>query len=98
MRCHNRCVPPIPSRRWGAIALLAITLGLMAAFLFARGSAAGADALAYWEGVRTWLAGGNPYDPPGLRLPYLYAPWLLPLFLPWAALPWSVAWFACVRR
>jgi Glycosyltransferase family 87 len=84
----------IPSRRWGAIALLAITLGLMAAFLFARGSAAGADALAYWEGVRIWLAGGNPYDPPGLRLPYLYAPWLLPLFLPWAALPWPVAWFA----
>jgi hypothetical protein len=93
-RCHNRGVPAIPSRRWGAIALLAVTLGLMAAFLVARGSAAGADALAYWEGVRIWLAGGNPYDPPGLRLPYLYAPWLLPLFLPWAALPWPVAWFA----
>lgn len=87
-------LPYLPLRRMAAIALLALTLGLMAAFLVARGSAAGADALAYWEGVRIWLAGGNPYDPPGLRLPYLYAPWLLPLFLPWAALPWPVAWFA----
>ncbi len=25
-------------------------------------------------------------------LPYVYAPWLLPLFLPWAILPWTVAW------
>jgi len=26
-------------------------------------------------------------------LPYVYAPWLLPFFVPWALLPWSVAWF-----
>jgi hypothetical protein len=85
---------PIPWRRAGAIALLALTFGLMAAFLVARGSAAGADAFAYWSGVRVWLAGADPYAPPGGGLPYLYAPWLLPLFLPWAALPWPVAWFA----
>ena len=90
----SRRLPAIAPRRLVAIALLAAALGLMAAFLVARGSASGADALAYWEGVRIWLAGGNPYDPPGLRLPYLYAPWLLPLFLPWALLPWPVAWFA----
>jgi hypothetical protein len=83
----------IPPRRLAAIALLALVLGLVAAFLIARGSAAGADALAYWDGVRIWLAGGDPYHPPGTGLPYLYAPWLLPLFLPWAALPWPVAWF-----
>ena len=82
----------VPVERLAAVALLSATLGLMAAFLVVRGSAAGADALAYWDGARIWLAGGDPYDPPGLRLPYLYAPWLLPLFLPWAALPWPVAW------
>ena len=26
-------------------------------------------------------------------MPYPYAPWLLPLFTPWALLPWHVAWF-----
>ena len=30
---------------------------------------------------------------PGPFLPYVYAPWLLPLFAPWALLPWDVAWF-----
>lgn len=84
----------IPAGRAIAIAVLALALGMTAAFLWARSSAAGADALAYWEGVRLWLAGLDPYHPPGARLPYLYAPWLLPVFLPWAALPWPAAWFA----
>ena len=84
----------IPRVRVLAIALIALALGIVAAFVWARGSAAGADALAYWEGVRVWLSGGDPYHPLGARLPYLYAPWLLPVFLPWAALPWSAAWFA----
>ena len=26
-------------------------------------------------------------------MPYVYAPWMLPLFAPWALLPWDVAWF-----
>ncbi len=26
-------------------------------------------------------------------MPYVYAPWMLPFFLPWALLPWDVAWF-----
>lgn len=82
----------LPAERAVAIVLLALTLGIMSAFLALRGSAAGADALAYWEGVRLWLAGADPYAPPGGGLAYLYAPWLLPLFLPWAALPWPVAW------
>jgi hypothetical protein len=56
--------------------------------------AGGADARAYWAGVRIWLNGGDPYHPTGPFLPYVYAPWMLPLFTPWAALPWDVAWFA----
>jgi hypothetical protein len=84
----------IPPARIVAIAVIALALGIVAAFVWARGSAGGADALAYWEGVRVWLGGGDPYHPPGVRLPYLYAPWLLPVFLPWAALPWPTAWFA----
>ena len=40
-----------------------------------------------------WLNGGDPYHPTGPFLPYVYAPWMLPLFVPWATLPWDVAWF-----
>lgn len=76
-----------------AIVILALSGGAVLAFLTVRGELAGADALAYWAGVRTWVGGGDPLHPDGPFLPYVYAPWTLPLFLPWAALPWSVAWF-----
>jgi hypothetical protein len=75
------------------MALLIISFGLLAAGFIARGEAAGADARAYWAGVRIWISGGNPYHPTGPFLPYVYAPWMLPLFAPWALLPWDVAWF-----
>ena len=52
--------------------------GIFAAGLIARGEAAGADARAYWAGVRIWLNGGDPYHPTGPFLPYVYAPWMLP--------------------
>ena len=64
----------------------------MAAAIVARGDPAGADARAYWAAVRIWLNGGDPYHPTGPFLPYVYAPWMLPLFTPWAVLPWDVAW------
>lgn len=80
-------------RRLLAMALLIVTFALVVAGLAARGEAAGADARAYWAGVRIWLAGGDPYHPTGPFLPYVYAPWMLPLFVPWALLPWDVAWF-----
>ena len=73
--------------------LLIITFGLLAAGIVARGEPAGADARAYWAGVRIWLGGGDPYHPTGPFLPYVYAPWMLPLFAPWALMPWDVAWF-----
>ncbi len=73
--------------------LLIITFGCLAAGIVARGEPAGADARAYWAAVRIWLAGGDPYRPTGPFLPYVYAPWMLPLFAPWALLPWDVAWF-----
>ena len=76
-----------------AIVILALSGGAVLAFLAVRGELAGADALAYWAGVRTWVGGGDPLHPDSPFLPYVYAPWTLPLFLPWAALPWSVAWF-----
>jgi hypothetical protein len=51
--------------------------------------------------VHRWLSGQDIYQlTPGLdlppsegALPFAYAPWSLYLFLPWAALPWSIAWF-----
>ncbi|MEA2609082.1 MAG: alpha,2-mannosyltransferase [Chloroflexota bacterium] len=81
-------------RRIAAIILLSLTFALILSGLMARGEAGGADARAYWAGVRIWLNGGDPYHPTGPFLPYVYAPWMLPLFVPWAVLPWDVAWFA----
>ena len=81
-------------RRVAAIVLLSITFSLVLAGMLGRGDPAGADARAYWSGVRLWIGGANPYEPSGPFLPYVYAPWMLPLFAPWALLPWDVAWFA----
>ena len=80
-------------RRILAIAILVAVAGVAGAGLIARGELAGADARAYWAAVRIWINGGNPYAPTGPFLPYVYAPWMLPLFAPWALLPWDVAWF-----
>jgi hypothetical protein len=80
-------------RRILAMILLIITFGCIAAGLVARGEPAGADARAYWAAVRIWLGGGDPYRPTGPFLPYVYAPWMLPFFAPWALMPWDVAWF-----
>lgn len=80
-------------RRRIAVLVLAVVFGLGVAGLVARGEAAGADARAYWAAVRIWLAGGDPYHPTGPFLPYVYPPWMLPFFAPWALLPWDVAWF-----
>ncbi|HUQ78620.1 MAG TPA: glycosyltransferase family 87 protein [Patescibacteria group bacterium] len=85
-RLHDR-------RRVLAMTLMIVTFGCLAAALVARGEPAGADARAYWAAVRIWLGGGDPYRPTGPFLPYVYAPWMLPGFAPWALLPWDVAWF-----
>lgn len=77
-----------------AMVLLAGWFGFVLAGMIARGENAGADAQAYWAAVRIWFEGGDPYHPTGPFLPYVYAPWMLPLFAPWALLPWEVAWFA----
>jgi hypothetical protein len=79
--------------RLAAVLILSVTFSLLAAGMIARGEAAGADARAYWAAVRLWVHGGDPYNPTGPFLPYVYAPWMLPMFAPWALLPWDVAWF-----
>ena len=76
-----------------AVVLLGVGVGIGFAGLYARGELAGADARAYWAAVRIWLNGGDPYHPTGPFMPYVYVPWLLPAFVPWALLPWEVAWF-----
>ncbi len=81
-------------RRILAMTLLIVVFALTIAGMLARGDTAGSDAQAYWAAVRLWLDGGDPYHPTGPFLPYVYAPWMLPLFVPWAMLPWEVAWFA----
>jgi hypothetical protein len=81
-------------RRLAAMLLLVLLFALALAGMAVRGETAGADAQAYWAAVRIWLEGGDPYHPTGPFLPYVYAPWMLPLFAPWALLPWEVAWFA----
>ena len=92
-RSAARCRALRDPRRIAAIILLSLTFALLLSGMIARGEAGGADARAYWAGVRIWLNGGDPYHPTGPFLPYVYAPWMLPLFTPWAALPWDVAWF-----
>lgn len=80
-------------RRLAMIAIVGFLGGLALACLIARGEAAGADTRAYWAAGRLWLNGGDPYHPTGPFMPYVYAPWMLPLFVPWSLLPWDVAWF-----
>ena len=59
-------------RRLLAMGLLILTFGLLAAGIVGRGEPAGADARAYWAGVRIWLNGGDPVPPdravPAVRL------------------------------
>ncbi len=81
-------------RRLAAMLIVAVLFAIALAGMAARGDTAGADAQAYWAAVRIWLEGGDPYHPLGPFLPYVYSPWMLPLFVPWALLPWDVAWFA----
>lgn len=80
-------------KRVAAIVILVICGAAIATWILARGDLVGADARAYWGGVRLWIGGGDPLDPPPPYLPYVYWSWSLPLFLPWAALPWETAWF-----
>lgn len=80
-------------RRFFLLVLVGVVGGVILAGLIARGEAAGADARAYWAAGRLWLDGGDPYHPSGPFMPYVYAPWSLPLLVPWALLPWDVAWF-----
>jgi len=80
-------------RRMTLMIILGLVGGVLLAGLIARGDAAGADTRAYWAAGRLWLNGGDPYHPSGPFMPYVYAPWMLPLFVPWSILPWDVAWF-----
>jgi hypothetical protein len=80
-------------KRMIAMAILVAVFAVLLASMAARADTAGADARAYWAAVRVWLDGGDPYHPTGPFLPYVYAPWMLPLFVPWAMLPWEAAWF-----
>jgi hypothetical protein len=80
-------------RRLTMALMLGFVAGVTLAGLIARGDAAGADAGAYWAAGRLWLSGGDPYHPTGPFMPYVYSPWMLPLFVPWSIMPWDVAWF-----
>jgi len=73
-------------------AIVGLVSALALAGMVIRGDAGGVDAQAYWVAGRAWLSGGDPYHPSGAFLPYVYAPWQLPLFVPWALLPWAWAW------
>jgi hypothetical protein len=83
----------VDRQRRAAVLITGIIGGLMVTCLVAHDSGAGADAYAYWTAVRTWLAGGDPYRPVMAVWPYAYPIWMLPLFLPWALIPWPLAWF-----
>jgi hypothetical protein len=79
--------------RLAAVLILVVCGASLVVWIIARGDLVGADARAYWGGVRLWLGGGDPLNPPPPYMPYVYWPWSLPIFTPWAALPWETAWF-----
>lgn len=76
--------------RLAAYGLIGATAAVLLGVLLWRGRSAGVDALAYWLAARTWIAGGDPYSG-SCPLCYAYAPWAVPIFAPWAALPWDWA-------
>jgi hypothetical protein len=76
--------------RSAAYVVIGLTWAVLVGVMIWRGNAAGVDALAYWLGTRTWMLGGDPYVGT-CPLCYAYAPWAVPLFAPWALLPWSLA-------
>jgi len=78
--------------RLAGVALIGVVLGVITAVLWMHRGASGSDAYAYWYGVHTWLAGGDPYQVQASALPWHYPPWMLPLLLPWALMPWGLAW------
>ncbi len=80
----------VPQLRAAAYAIIGLTWAVLFAVMLWRGAAAGIDAHAYWLGSRTWLAGGDPYTGT-CPLCYAYAPWAVPIFAPWALLPWPLA-------
>src|SRR4029079_19161156 len=67
-------------RRIAAILLLSLTFAVALSRTLARGGPGAAEARAYWAGVCTGLNGAVPFHPVGPFLPYVYAPWMLPLF------------------
>lgn len=84
--------------RSASIAVIGLALLGLAMSVAIRGDAAGSDFAAYRAAAAQWLAGRDPYDPPAGVLPYVYAPWGLPLFVPWAALPEGLSfalWRGC---
>jgi hypothetical protein len=78
--------------RLAAIALIGVVVGITTAVLWMHRDASGSDAYAYWYGVHVWLVGGDPYQIRPGALPWHYPPWMLPILLPWAAMPWNISW------
>jgi alpha-1,2-mannosyltransferase len=55
------------------------------------------DLEVYRFGVQAWLAGGDPYGPlpetsGDIALPFIYPPFAALVLLPFAVVPWPVAW------
>ena len=55
--------------RVAANIILVICGAAIVTWIIARGDLVGADARAYWGGVRLWLSGGDPLDPPPPYMP-----------------------------
>jgi alpha-1,2-mannosyltransferase len=90
-----------PASRWARVALVAVNLAAVAAFLVSysrHGVGFGPyriDLGVYRMGGRTWLHGGNLYSQvlviPGARLPFTYPPAAAIVLAPLALLPMTVA-------
>jgi len=67
------------------------------------------DFIAFWSGTRIFLDGGNPYSVPDMQAwqkllipdirqinPFISPPWAIPLFFPFAVLPFNLARWAWI--
>lgn len=97
--------PGEPSNRWLRIGLggLAVAGSLAILRELVSGLAWGVDLVIPVQAASRWLAGGRAYVPeafangPGYDLPFLYPPYVLPLFAPLTAVPPQLVqatWFA----
>ncbi len=81
------------SAEWALLTVVLVALFLRGGMLALDN---GADFSVFWDAGRTFLGYPPAADAHARGFVFKYPPWVIPFFLPWAALPWTAAnalWF-----